>query len=59
MAVIIGGISAYFLKFGISSINAIIVTSFITIAGSYINNKIRNKGGSENYENKWIEWWIW
>lgn len=52
MAVIIGGISAYFLKFGISSINAIIVTSFITIAGSYINNKIRNKGGSENYENK-------
>ena len=52
MAVIIGGISAYFLKFGISSINAIIVTSFITIAGSCINNKIRNKGGSENYENK-------
>ena len=49
---IIGGISAYFLKFGISSINAIIVTSLITIVGNYINNKIMiNKGGS-SYENK-------
>lgn len=52
IAVIIGGISAYFLKFGISSINAIIVTSLITIVGNYINNKIMiNKGGS-SYENK-------
>ncbi len=52
IAVIIGGISAYFFKFGISSINAIIVTSLITIVGNYINNKImRNKGGS-SYENK-------
>ena len=52
IAVIMGGISAYFLKFGISSINAIIVTSLITIVGNYINNKImRNKGGS-SYENK-------
>ena len=39
MAVIIGGISAYFLKFGISSINAIIVTSLISIVGNYINNR--------------------
>lgn len=41
------------LKFGISSINAIIVTSLITIVGNYINNKIViNKGGSSSYENK-------
>ena len=53
IAVIIGGISAYFFKFGISSINAIIVTSLITIVGNYINNKIMiNKGGSSSYENK-------
>ena len=53
IAVIIGGISAYFLKFGISSINAIIVTSLITIVGNYINNKIIiNKGGNSSYENK-------
>lgn len=39
MAVIIGGISAYFLKFGISSINAMIVTSLISIVGNYINNR--------------------
>ena len=49
IAVIIGGISAYFLKFGISSINAIIVTSLITIVGNYINNKIIiNKGGNSS-----------
>ena len=53
MAIIIGGVSAYFLKFGISSINAIIVTSLITIVGNYINNKkMINKGDSSSYENK-------
>jgi cytosine permease len=52
IAVIVGGISAYFLKFGISSINAIIVTSLITIVGNCINNKIINKGGNSSYENK-------
>ena len=52
IAVIIGGISVCFLKFGVSSINAIIVTSLITIIGNYINNKIRNKGGNSSYENK-------
>ena len=51
IAVIIGGISAYYLKFGISSINAILITSLITISGNYINNKLINKGGRNNYEN--------
>lgn len=52
IAVIIGGITAYFLKFGVSSINAIIVTSLITIVGNCINNKRINKGGNSSYENK-------
>ena len=59
IAVIIGGITAYFLKFGVSSINAIIVTSLITIVGNCINNKRINKGGNSSYENKWIKCWIW
>ncbi len=52
IAIIIGGITAYFLKFGISSINAIVVTSLITIVGNCINNKRINKGGNSSYENK-------
>lgn len=52
IAVIVGGLSAYFLKLGVSSINAIVVTSLITIIGNNINNKIRNKGGNNSYENK-------
>lgn len=52
IAVIIGGITAYFLKFGVSSINAIIATSLITIVGNCINNKRINKGGNSSYENK-------
>lgn len=52
IAVIAGGISAYFLQFGVSTINAIIITSLITIVGNYINNKIINKGGNSSYENK-------
>lgn len=51
IAVIVGGISAYYLKFGISSINAILITGLITISGNYINNKLINKGGRNNYEN--------
>jgi len=52
IAVIAGGILSYFLKFGISSINAIVVTALITIGGNCINNKIINKGGNNSYENK-------
>ena len=52
IAIIAGGITAYFLKFGISSINAIIVTTLITIVGNYINNRIINKGGNSSYENR-------
>lgn len=52
MAIIIGGVSAYFFSFGISSINAIVITSLIIIVGNYINNKITNKGGNISYENK-------
>ena len=52
IAVIVGGLSAYFLNLGVSSINAIVVTSLITIIGNNINNKIRNKGGNNSYENK-------
>lgn len=52
IAVIAGGISAYFLSIGVSSINAIVITSLITIVGNYINNKIINKGGNSSYENK-------
>lgn len=52
IAVIMGGLSAYFLKFGVSFINAIVVTSLITIVGNNINNKIINKGGNNSYENK-------
>ena len=59
IAVIIGGITAYFLNFGVSSINAIIVTSLITIVGNCINNKRINKGGNSSYGNKWIKCWIW
>lgn len=52
IGVIVGGISAYFLKFGVSSINVIVVTSLIIIVGSCINNIIINKGGNTSYENK-------
>lgn len=52
IAIIIGGITAYFLNFGVSSINAIIVTSLITIVGNCINNKRINKGGNSSYGNK-------
>ena len=52
MAIIIGGISVFFKKFEISSINAITVTSLTTIVGNYINNKMMNKGGNSSYENK-------
>ncbi len=52
IAVIAGGITAYVLEFGVSSINVIAVTSLIAILGNYINNKIINKGGNSRYENK-------
>lgn len=52
IAIIAGEITAYFLKFGISSINAIVVTTLITIVGNCINNRIINRGGNSSYENK-------
>ena len=36
-------------KYVIYSINAILITSLITIIGNCINNKLINKGGSNNY----------
>ena len=52
VAIIVAGVATDFLKLGVSSIYAILVTSLITIIGNYINNKIRNKGGSNSYENR-------